>query len=616
MAATHTSSYGDLTESEPQFLPSEESAAWQLQQRQTQPHQDPYISKGMFLPWQQPGAPPSAPYQQYPHHPHQQHRQQQSHRHLQHQQTLAAPYAGTQHPMQASFPHGFPPQGMLPGTQQLPHGAVIHHGMPGASPVPSHSSLYNHGNQLHQAAFRHPSEQQQEQRAFNPGMGRPPAPVSLVPSFTPYGARPHFSQGQASVPNSVTTGTPFVGANDAAGSTPSMSTPSSSAGSSFLPRETRAGSVTPASTQGWSSASYGGPSTPGRMQPSHYTPVNSVGSSGTNGKPVIGSPSGARRPSSLTNSTTTGPLVSAPSNLNVFSRLPPLPPLPQEPSKPSVEFPPAPWSLAGLFPSGEDPISATRAYVEQLEALVDAYRERERMRILQIEALAMDPTLALQVHKSQKSNESAASQAAEAVTAGESDASKNQSEEGSVELAPILGIRLLQKVQELADENEELGRILSKRIELGSGKCEPDVERLRAELTDAHTLIAQMDKALTIAEQRRTASEQALAIACATNSVGISEELATGQDLGKMENGSVEGVAPLANGPSSIPTINMPSATGPTGNAQRRDSRDHGRAPSTVRSGGAGRGGGGGGARAAPPRGDRRRNSNPKGAQG
>ncbi|CDW97612.1 hypothetical protein [Sporisorium scitamineum] len=90
---------------------------------------------------------------------------------------------------------------------------------------------------------------------------------------------------------------------------------------------------------------------------------------------------------------------------------------------------------------------------------------------------------------------------------------------------PILGVRLLQRLDKLQRENDELGQLLSSGASLNpnaaTNSTTSEVEELRKEVQDCHRLIQAMDKALSSAEARATASERALEVACRTNSTAI-----------------------------------------------------------------------------------------------
>ncbi len=253
------------------------------------------------------------------------------------------------------------------------------------------------------------------------------------------------------------------------------------------------------------------------------------------------------------------------SRFSVLTKLPPLPPLPVESAsatgeakEDAVSLPasllPSNWGLAGLFPPGQDPVTRLVAYIKRLEERCEAYEKREEAWAWRVEALAFEPTLAWRTLEDDK----------EQVGGG--------GDGGDKAPAPILGVRLLQRVQELTDENEELGRIVGRKI--GIEKTQQSSEQVgenagakketnagqradvdeqgqvpRAQLeqalrgksasdspclkwrahipssdclfrppphptgSDAHTLIERMDAALTSSEKRAHEAERALASA-------------------------------------------------------------------------------------------------------
>ena len=236
---------------------------------------------------------------------------------------------------------------------------------------------------------------------------------------------------------------------------------------------------------------------------------------------------------------------------------------------------------------------------------------------MQIEALAFDPAVALRTNTGERDQEA---DLAEKVT---EDARASQA------LAPVLGIRLLQRVQELTEENEEIGKMLASKLGLDGDNAKAgtstEQDNLAQELkgalsvtllvastladiltglvhADAHILIKQMDHALTSAEQ-------ALSIAVANNSVGISEELAKAtRTLSINPTVSVPTGASFAHpSVSPIPDAGAP----PQSSSQARPSQKERNANGGH--GGSSRGGRGGGARGGGPEakrpGDRRRSS-------
>lgn len=134
-----------------------------------------------------------------------------------------------------------------------------------------------------------------------------------------------------------------------------------------------------------------------------------------------------------------------------------------------------------------------------------AFQEREEALIMRIEALGFEPESAWKVMN------------------------ELQGGTGNVEreaAAPVLGIRLLQRIDALQKENERLEDQLKEQIGHKAA--------LNSELADANDLIKEMDAALNEAEKKAEAAtakaiaqERALAIACAQQSSAISEEKKT-----------------------------------------------------------------------------------------
>ncbi|MCO5565686.1 hypothetical protein L7F22_019360 [Adiantum nelumboides] len=134
-----------------------------------------------------------------------------------------------------------------------------------------------------------------------------------------------------------------------------------------------------------------------------------------------------------------------------------------------------------------------------------AFQQREEALIMRIEALGFEPESAWRVMNELERNQ------------------KEQEGRGSSErevVAPVLGIRLLQRIDALQKENEKLEDLLKEQIE--------EKTVIRSDLADASTLIQEMDVALVEAEKkaesataRAIAQERALAIACAQQSSAI-----------------------------------------------------------------------------------------------
>jgi len=138
---------------------------------------------------------------------------------------------------------------------------------------------------------------------------------------------------------------------------------------------------------------------------------------------------------------------------------------------------------------------------EEMRKLFEA---REEALLLRIDALGFQPEAAWEVMNEANEENGDVKDSSQ----GKRDREKREKP------APILGIRLLQRLDLLQRENEELEVIFAKRMQ---GKEE-------SELQDAHRLIAALDKALTMSEVKAASSERALAAACAQVSSSITEE--------------------------------------------------------------------------------------------
>lgn len=186
----------------------------------------------------------------------------------------------------------------------------------------------------------------------------------------------------------------------------------------------------------------------------------------------------------------------APVSTYVHSRLPPLEPLPSGPGAVRDE------ELQQL-PEG------VKAYISGLESLVATYKKRENEHALRLEALAFNPVLALR--QGPKNDVSVVTQAEESeagtegkiktTTTPEAMAeSKTKTETGldqaadpELHPAPILGLRLLHRVQELTEENEELGRTLEKRLFPVADSVQTDPEEfesMRADLEGMYPFLS------------------------------------------------------------------------------------------------------------------------------
>ncbi|PWN46608.1 hypothetical protein IE53DRAFT_382752 [Violaceomyces palustris] len=178
-------------------------------------------------------------------------------------------------------------------------------------------------------------------------------------------------------------------------------------------------------------------------------------------------------------------------------RYPPLPELP----KVSIE-PPSKGSTVS-----DDEF---RKYASELRGLIEVYEKRDEMLRLRTEAAGFDAKRAWQAWENGiKDNEG-----------GESSRSSSDQRQGS-EPYSILGVRLLQRVAQLSQENDELGRLLESKLNLESSAEDGVTSELRMEIQESHALIEALDMALSKMEARAVAAERALEVVCLNNSTAI-----------------------------------------------------------------------------------------------
>jgi hypothetical protein len=147
------------------------------------------------------------------------------------------------------------------------------------------------------------------------------------------------------------------------------------------------------------------------------------------------------------------------------------------------------------------------------EELVDLIKRREEQMALRIEAIGFEPASAWKLWNEMTKD------------GGVSDTSKRE------QAAPILGIRLLQKLDTLQRENDELEEVIR------DGFPDPrESSSLANELKDAQLLIDKLDGALTASSKEKQvlqtkviALEQALAAACLQRSSATSAEQTKGR---------------------------------------------------------------------------------------
>ncbi|CEH15270.1 hypothetical protein CBOM_03595 [Ceraceosorus bombacis] len=198
-----------------------------------------------------------------------------------------------------------------------------------------------------------------------------------------------------------------------------------------------------------------------------------------------------------------------------LSRFPPLPNFPQLPD-----------------PGAEDQAGELRKALERAKKRDDAW-------ILRLEAIGFEPEEAWRAFRREHgrndgeqgpstSGNLATSPAVESDRIAEHDTPVQTGDNETVRREPILGIRLLQRVHDLQEENQELEQMLRAQFRSvkTSGFDEPNAtaghsENLTSELEDAHRLIEALDKALTAESARAEAAESALSIACVQNSTSL-----------------------------------------------------------------------------------------------
>ncbi len=186
---------------------------------------------------------------------------------------------------------------------------------------------------------------------------------------------------------------------------------------------------------------------------------------------------------------------------DISLRYPPLPTVSERPVTP-----PALRSEETKEAAGAKVDSDVAIYISSLRTIIETYRKRDELLRLRTEAVGFQPKPAYLAWQSSTTANTAAN-----------------GDEAEPSVNPILGVRLLQRLDTLQRENDELGRLLSARTTSKSrsdGEAK-EVAELRKEVEDSHKLIVAMDEALSSAEARAKASERALEVACRTNSTAI-----------------------------------------------------------------------------------------------
>lgn len=160
----------------------------------------------------------------------------------------------------------------------------------------------------------------------------------------------------------------------------------------------------------------------------------------------------------------------------VHSRLPALHPLPPTPTPLTPE-------QQGSLPE------EIQTHVHGLESLLTAYKKREEEHTLRLESVAFNPVLALQ----EGSQYTPGPPTSEANPSSDQQDGDPPAVKSNTELdpAPILGVRLLHRVQELTEENEELGRLLEKQLFPGipaPASSTTEIQEMREDLEgDCHS---------------------------------------------------------------------------------------------------------------------------------
>ncbi|SPO23015.1 uncharacterized protein UTRI_01693 [Ustilago trichophora] len=198
------------------------------------------------------------------------------------------------------------------------------------------------------------------------------------------------------------------------------------------------------------------------------------------------------------------------------------PPLPEIPARPAT--PPLIQLHIGRNPTADEstpaPDQSVLDYVSSLLSIIHTYEQRDDLLRLRTEAVGFQPK-----------------QAYLAWQASQATIPTSPTSSSDTDANPVLGIRLLQRLDALQRENDELGRLLSSAT-LSTTNTDTQVQELQKEIIDSHTLIQAMDNALSNAEARAKASERALQVACRTNSTSILADQA--EHVKKIAGGTVK----------------------------------------------------------------------------
>lgn len=204
---------------------------------------------------------------------------------------------------------------------------------------------------------------------------------------------------------------------------------------------------------------------------------------------------------------------------DISLRYPPLPSVPERCATPSVLQSDTGKASLASETNGAAVDPSILEYVSYLRRMLSVYEKRDELLRLRTEAVGFQPKHAWSAWQAQQTCASF-------------------SDQDSSSPHPILGVRLLQRLDKLQRENDELGQLVLQRVESSGSGADDEVERLRAEVSDCHRLIEAMDTALSSAEAKAAASERALQVACMTNSTAILPADTSEVDAGQLRNGA------------------------------------------------------------------------------
>ncbi|CAO1615965.1 unnamed protein product [Jaminaea pallidilutea] len=225
--------------------------------------------------------------------------------------------------------------------------------------------------------------------------------------------------------------------------------------------------------------------------------------------------------------------------------------------------------------------SSAQQYVADLIQAVGAYQARDEAMSLRMEALAFQPLSSW--NQILRDRQPGRNMKTEERIDGDTAVSPETGADGA---ASVTGVRLLRKVVDLQRENEELGELLSQKLDLdgqgaGVSSAAPaqDVGNLADELKDAHTLIAAMSDALKEAEKKAARAEAALQVAVQSRSVGILEHSPQQQQKQPVQPPTSPPQSKPAqpnSSPATSPTSLKKSGTTPSPQGKGRGSRGRG----------------------------------------